>query len=51
MSTRPVGQKMRDIETMKEDGRFEMLTKKEQLGELDRDHEGLMRKNRRASAI
>lgn len=34
--------KMRDIETMKEDGRFEMLTKKERL-ELDRDHEGLMK--------
>ncbi len=34
--------KMRDIETMKEDGRFEMLTKKERL-ELDRAHEGLMK--------
>ena len=34
--------KMRDIEAMKEDGRFEMLTKKERL-ELDRDHEGLMK--------
>lgn len=35
-------QKLKDIETMKEDGRFEMLTKKERLG-LDREHEGLMR--------
>ena len=35
-------QKLRDIETMKEDGRFEMLTKKERL-ELDRSHEGLMK--------
>jgi small subunit ribosomal protein S2 len=34
--------KMRDIEAMKEDGRFEMLTKKERL-ELDRSHEGLMK--------
>jgi len=34
--------KMRDIEAMKEDGRFEMLTKKERL-ELDRAHEGLMK--------
>jgi small subunit ribosomal protein S2 len=34
--------KMRDIESMKEDGRFEMLTKKERL-ELDRAHEGLMK--------
>ncbi|MGC2237307.1 MAG: 30S ribosomal protein S2 [Pyrinomonadaceae bacterium] len=34
--------KMKDIEAMKEDGRFEMLTKKERLG-LDRDHEGLMK--------
>jgi len=34
--------KMRDIEAMKEDGRFEMLTKKERL-ELDREHEGLMK--------
>jgi small subunit ribosomal protein S2 len=34
--------KMRDIESMKEDGRFEMLTKKERLG-LDREHEGLMK--------
>jgi len=34
--------KMRDIEAMKEDGRFDMLTKKERL-ELDRDHEGLMK--------
>ena len=34
--------KMRDIESMKEDGRFEMLTKKERL-ELDREHEGLMK--------
>jgi small subunit ribosomal protein S2 len=35
-------QKLRDIEAMKEDGRFEMLTKKERLG-LDRQHEGLMK--------
>ncbi len=34
--------KMRDIEAMKEDGRFEMLTKKERLG-LDREHEKLMK--------
>jgi len=34
--------KMKDIEAMKEDGRFDMLTKKERLG-LDRDHEGLMK--------
>jgi small subunit ribosomal protein S2 len=34
--------KMRDIETMKEDGRFEMLTKKERL-EKDREYEGLMK--------
>lgn len=34
--------KMRDIEAMKEDGRFEMLTKKERL-ELDRQHESLMK--------
>src|SRR5918998_1526405 len=34
--------KMRDIEAMKEDGRFEMLTKTERL-ELDRSHEGLMK--------
>ncbi len=34
--------KMRDIEAMKEDGRFEMLTKKERLG-LDKQHEGLMK--------
>ncbi len=34
--------KMRDIEAMKEDGRFEMLTKKERL-ELDRAHAGLMK--------
>ena len=34
--------KMKDIETMKEDGRFEMLTKKERL-QLDRQHEGLMK--------
>jgi small subunit ribosomal protein S2 len=34
--------KMKDIESMKEDGRFEMLTKKERLG-LDREHEGLMK--------
>ena len=33
-------QKLKDIETMKEDGRFEMLTKKERLG-LDHDQEGL----------
>lgn len=34
--------KLKDIETMKEDGRFEMLTKKERLG-LDREQEGLMK--------
>ncbi len=34
--------KMRDIEAMKEDGRFEMLTKKERL-EKDRELEGLMK--------
>ena len=34
--------KMKDIEGMKEDGRFEMLTKKERL-QLDRQHEGLMK--------
>lgn len=34
--------KMRDIEAMKEDGRFEMLTKKERL-EKDREYEGLMK--------
>jgi small subunit ribosomal protein S2 len=33
-------QKLRNIEAMKEDGRFEMLTKKERLG-LDRQLEGL----------
>lgn len=33
---------MRDIEAMKEDGRFEMLTKKERL-EKDREYEGLMK--------
>jgi len=35
-------QKLKDIETMREDGRFEMLTKKERL-KLDREHEGLMK--------
>ena len=35
-------QKLRDIETMKEDGRFEMLTKKERL-QMDRELEGLMK--------
>ena len=35
-------QKLKDIETMREDGRFEMLTKKERL-KLDREHESLMR--------
>jgi small subunit ribosomal protein S2 len=35
-------QKLKDIETMREDGRFEMLTKKERL-KLDKEHEGLMR--------
>jgi len=34
--------KMKDIEAMKEDGRFEMLTKKERLG-LDKQLEGLMK--------
>ena len=34
--------KMRDIDAMKEDGRFEMLTKKERL-EKDRELEGLMK--------
>ncbi|MCA1623123.1 MAG: 30S ribosomal protein S2 [Acidobacteria bacterium] len=34
--------KMKDIETMREDGRFEMLTKKERL-QLDRQHESLMK--------
>lgn len=34
--------KLKDIETMREDGRFEMLTKKERL-QLDRLHEGLMK--------
>ena len=34
--------KMRDIETMKEDGRFDLLTKKERL-EKDREYEGLMK--------
>jgi small subunit ribosomal protein S2 len=35
-------QKLKDIETMREDGRYEMLTKKERL-KLDREHEGLMK--------
>jgi len=35
-------QKLKDIETMREDGRFEMLTKKERL-KLDREHESLMK--------
>jgi small subunit ribosomal protein S2 len=35
-------QKLKDIEAMREDGRFEMLTKKERL-KLDREHESLMR--------
>ena len=35
-------QKLKDIEAMREDGRYEMLTKKERL-KLDRQHEGLMR--------
>jgi small subunit ribosomal protein S2 len=35
-------QKLKDIESMREDGRFEMLTKKERL-KLDREHEGLMK--------
>ncbi|MFL6467916.1 MAG: 30S ribosomal protein S2 [Pyrinomonadaceae bacterium] len=34
--------KLKDIETMREDGRMEMLTKKERL-KLDREHEGLMK--------
>jgi small subunit ribosomal protein S2 len=34
--------KMKDIETMKEDGRYDMLTKKERL-QLDKQHEGLMK--------
>ena len=34
--------KMKDIEAMKEDGRFDMLTKKERL-QLDRQHESLMK--------
>ncbi len=34
--------KLKEIENMREDGRFEMLTKKERL-KLDRDHEGLMK--------
>jgi small subunit ribosomal protein S2 len=35
-------QKLKNIEAMKEDGRYEMLTKKERLG-LDRQQEGLMK--------
>ncbi len=34
--------KMKEVETMREDGRFEMLTKKERL-KLDKLHEGLMK--------
>ena len=34
--------KLKDIEAMREDGRFEMLTKKERL-KLDKEHEGLMK--------
>jgi small subunit ribosomal protein S2 len=34
--------KLKEIETMREDGRYDMLTKKERL-QLDRQHEGLMR--------
>ncbi len=34
--------KLKEIETMREDGRMEKLTKKERL-KLDREHEGLMR--------
>ena len=34
--------KLKEIEVMREDGRFEMLTKKERLG-LDREHEKLMK--------
>ncbi len=35
-------QKLKNIEAMKEDGRYDMLTKKERLG-LDRQQEGLMK--------
>ena len=35
-------QKLKEIEAMREDGRFEMLTKKERL-KLDREHESLMK--------
>src|SRR5436190_15266235 len=35
-------QKLKDIEAMREDGRFDMLTKKERL-KLDREHESLMK--------
>ena len=35
-------QKLKDIELMREDGRFEMLTKKERLG-LDREYDKLMK--------
>lgn len=35
-------QKLKDIDAMREDGRFEMLTKKERLG-LDRQYESLMK--------
>lgn len=34
--------KLKEIETMREDGRYEMLTKKERL-KLDREHAGLMK--------
>jgi len=34
--------KLKEIEAMREDGRFDMLTKKERL-QLDRQHEGLMK--------
>ncbi|MEO6052060.1 MAG: 30S ribosomal protein S2 [Pyrinomonadaceae bacterium] len=34
--------KIKEIDTMREDGRFEMLTKKERLG-LDREHDKLMK--------
>src|SRR5690606_28568745 len=34
--------KLKEIEAMREDGRFEMLTKKERL-KLDREHESLMK--------
>ena len=34
--------KLKEIEAMREDGRFEMITKKERL-KLDREHEGLMK--------